>query len=220
MPGRLTPPIPASELPQWCSNALTRVPDQLPAAGWTTIPAGLLTTIRVPMPKTFETHEDILDGFRALTAPGTDFIEHANGSDVNLFYVRVRNYRGTDRYFSIVINRWHDNVNSMFGEASRLDPSKDTIHFLPRSIGAYPNYFFEVDGEELPEFFDMLENFDGSDEYIAKFLKFGVNRADDDFWESYDRFQADLDQSDPLHTGLYDLNRYHPVALSPDERAR
>jgi hypothetical protein len=174
----------------------------------------------VPMPKTFETHEDILDGFRALTTPGTGFIEHANGSDVNLFYVHVRNYRGTDRYFSIVINRWHDNVNSMFGEASRLDPSKDTMHFLPRSIGAYPNYFFEVDGEEIPEFFDMLENFDGSDEYIAKFLKFGVNRADDDFWESYDRFQADLDQSDPLHTGLYDLNRYHPVALSPDERSR
>jgi hypothetical protein len=175
---------------------------------------------QVTMPKTFGTHEDILDAFRALTAPGTGFIAHANGSDVNLFYVRVRNYMGTDRYFTMVINRWHDNVNSMFGEDSRLDPSKDTIDFLPSSVGAYPNYFFEVDGEKLPVFFDMLENFDGSEEYIAKFLEFGVNRADDDFWESYDRFQAVLDQSDPLHTGLYDLNRYHPVALSPGERPR
>ena len=164
------------------------------------------------MPKTFETHEDILNGLRALTAPGTGFIEHANGTGVNLLYVRVRNYRGADRYFTIVINRWHDNVNSMFGEASRLDPSKDTIDFLPGSIGAYPNYFFEVDAPDVPDFMDMLENFDGSDEYVAKFHKFGVNRADDAFWASFDRFQAQLDQSDPLRAGLYDLNRYYPVA--------
>jgi hypothetical protein len=111
-----------------------------------------------------------------------------------------------------VINRWHDNVNSMFGEAARLDPSKDTIHFFAGSIGAYPNYFLEVDSSNLPDFFDMLANFDGSDEYIAKFHKYGVNRADENFWESFDGFQAELDQSDPLRAGLYDLNRYYPVA--------
>lgn len=173
--------------------------------------------IEVPMPKTFETNEDIRNGIRALTAPGTGFIEHVTGSSVNLLYVRVRNYEGADRYFSIVINRWHDNVNSMFGEGERLDSSKDTMDFLGESIGAYPNYFLEVDGTEVPEFFDMLQNFDGSQEYVAKFRKFGVNRANDDFWTSYDRFQAELDRSDPLHTGLYDLNRYYPLALRPNE---
>ena len=167
----------------------------------------------VPMPSSFETNEDIRNGIRALTAPGTGFIRHATGSSANLLYVRVRNYEGRDRYFTIVINRWHDNVNSMFGEDERLDASKDTMDFLLESIGAYPNYFFEVDAPDVPEFFDMLENFDGSDEYIAKFHSFGVNRTDERFWESYDRFQAQLDQADPLRAGLYDLNRYHPVAL-------
>ena len=32
--------------PQWCSSALTSVPSRLPAAGWTTSPAGLSTTSR------------------------------------------------------------------------------------------------------------------------------------------------------------------------------
>ena len=171
----------------------------------------------VPMPKTFKTNEDIRNGIRALTAPGTGFIKHVTNSDVNLLYVRVRNYEGRDRYFSIVINRWHDNVNSMFGEEARLDPSKDTMDFLVQSVGAYPNYFFEVDGPDVPEFFEMLQNFDGSDEYIAKFRRFGVNRADDDFWESYDRFQAELESDDPLRAGLYDLNRYYPLAQPSSE---
>jgi hypothetical protein len=173
--------------------------------------------IEVPMPKTFETDEDIRNGIRALTAPGTGFIKHVTDSDVNLLYVRVRNYEGRDRYFTIVINRWHDNVNSMFGEDLRLDPSKDTMDFLVQSIGAYPNYFFEVDGPEVPEFFEMLQNFDGSEEYIAKFRRFGVNRADDDFWESYDRFQTKLESEDPLRAGLYDLNRYYPLAQPSSE---
>ena len=166
----------------------------------------------VSMPTSFETHENILDGFRALTAPGTGFIEHVTSTEVNLLYVRIRNYLGKDRFFTIVINRWHDNVNSMFGEASRLDASKDTIDFLPGSIGSYPNFFLEVEAEDLPDFFDMLENFDGSQEYIAKIQKYGVSRTDDDFWTSYDRFQAEFEKSDPLQAGLYDLNRYYPVA--------
>ena len=42
--------------------------------------------------------------------------------------------------------------------------------------------------------------------------KYGVNRADEDFWESYDWFQAQLFEADPLRAGLYDLNRYYHQA--------
>jgi hypothetical protein len=163
----------------------------------------------VPMPTKFEDHEDILDGFRALTAPGTGFIEHNTQFGINLLYVRVRDYQGSDRSFSIVINRWHDNVNSLFGEKSTLDPSKDTMDFLSGSIGSYPNYFFDLAAEDVPDFFDMLENHDGSEAYIEKVYKYGVNRSQSGFWEIFDWFQARLDAADPLHTGLYDLNRYY-----------
>ena len=124
----------------------------------------------------------------------------------------MRNYEGRDHFFSIVINRWHDNVNSMFFEAETLDPTKDTIDFLPESIASYPNYFFDVAAEDVPDFFDMLESWNDSDEYADKLEKYGVNRADADFWEIYDWFQRRLNQEDPLHAGLYDLNRYYPEA--------
>jgi hypothetical protein len=165
-----------------------------------------------PMPEIFETHEDILNGFRALTAPGRAFIRYNNDWGVNLFFIRFRNYQGEDHFVSAVINRWHDNVNSMFGEAEFLDSSKDTIDFVSGSIGSYPNYFFVVDGVDAPDFFDMLQNYDASPEYRAKVRKYGVSRSDPDFWKTYDWFQDWLDADDPLRTGLYDLNRYYAEA--------
>ena len=167
-----------------------------------------------PMPTSFTTHEDVLDGFRALTATGTGFIKHVNGSGVNVLFLRVTGYEGADRFVSIVINRWHDNVNSLFFEKKRLDASRDTINFLPGQIGSYPNYFLDVRAEDIPDFLNMLDHFDGSPEYIAAFERYGVNRADERFWELYDWFQAKAYEANPNRAGLYDLNRYYPRAAS------
>jgi len=41
IPGRLTPPTPERLSPQWAMSALTSVPVQLPAAGWTTSPSAV-----------------------------------------------------------------------------------------------------------------------------------------------------------------------------------
>jgi hypothetical protein len=62
----------------------------------------------------------------------------------------------------------------------------------------------------------MLQNYDGSPEYLAKVRKYGVNRADPKFWETYDWFQNWLNVDDPLHAGLYDLNRYYSEAVSAE----
>ena len=114
--------------------------------------------------------------------------------------------------FSIVINRWHDNVNSMFLEGTTLDPSKDTIDFVASSVGSYPNYFLDLEGSEVPDLFDLLANFDGSEAYRRKLDAYGVNRSEPHFWEVYDWFQQRLDDADPLRAGLYDLNRYYREA--------
>jgi hypothetical protein len=102
----------------------------------------------------------------------------------------------------------------MFGEKKRLDPARDTIDFLTSSIGAYPNYFLEVDSKELPDFFDLLKNFDGSAAYVAKLDRYGVNRMDERFWDVYDWFQQRLNAQQPIHAGLYDLNRYYSRAAA------
>jgi hypothetical protein len=170
------------------------------------------TDEKTPMPKTFDSQQDILNGFRALNAPGTGFIRHVTSTEVNVLYVRVRGDEGPFRFFSIVINRWHDNVNSLFGEQKRLNPAKDTIDFVPGSVGAYPNYFLVLDKSELPELIDLLQNFDESPGYKAKLDKFGINRMEPEFWPAYDWFQQQLNESDPVRAGLYDLNRYYSEA--------
>jgi hypothetical protein len=168
------------------------------------------------MPKTFTTPEDILTGFRALAA-GAAFIRYHNESGVNLLYIRIRDFGGEDMFVSVVINRWHDNVSSLFGEAKRLDASKDTMDVLSGSIGSYPNHFFVIDGKDIPDLFESLEGYDGSPDYFARIWSAGVSRGSEDFWETYDWFQSRLESDDPLRAGLYDLNRYYADAEDPAE---
>jgi len=121
----------------------------------------------------------------------------------------VINKDGTNSVVSVIINRWHDNVNSLFGEEERLDGSKDTADFIRGSVGSYPNFFFVVKEEDLPDFFDLLENYKDTPEYIGKLLHYGVARNDIDFWKHYDWFQEHFYKEDPLESGMYDLNRYY-----------
>ena len=62
---------------------------------------------------------------------------------------------------------------------------------------------------ELPQLFDMLKNYDGSEKYLVLLDQFGVNRANPEFWEKYDEFQKVFNESDPVQAGLFDLNRYY-----------
>ncbi len=60
-------------------------------------------------------------------------------SEANVLWLRVRLAGGGDRMISIVINRWHDNVSTLFRESATLDSAKDTIDFHLGPIGSYPN---------------------------------------------------------------------------------
>jgi hypothetical protein len=187
----------------------------LPSAKITFDPYNYYTSDeKIPdMPKKFETQADYIQGFKSLNAPGTAFIREINDYGVDVLYLHVRNAPGGDRFISIVVNRWHDNVRELFNEKDRLDPTKDTMDFLIQPIGSYPNYFFDVDVSELPDFFDMMKNYDGSDIYKAKIVKYGINRANPKFWDEYDWFQDYFDNAQPMESGLYDLNRYYHKAF-------
>lgn len=161
------------------------------------------------LPLDYTSQDDYKRGFRALSAPGTGFVKHVVDKGMNVALVRIRLQNSEDLFGTIVINRWHDNVNSLFGEVNRLDPGKDTLDFIKGSVGSYPNMFFDVKEEELPDFFDMLKNFQDDDAYLNKLKKYAISRSDKSFWEYYDWFQERFDKEDPLNAGLYDLNRYY-----------
>ncbi|PHR27663.1 MAG: peptidylprolyl isomerase [Desulfotalea sp.] len=169
-----------------------------------------------PLPEKYVTIADYLQGFKSVSRPGASFFSHVLDHNANLAYVRIMVSEDPkeDVYISVVINRWHDDVTTLFREANKLRPKKDQASFVEGFVGSYPNYFYEVSLQQLPQFLEGLQNFDGSAKYWNILNTFGVNRADDRFWQVYDRFQARFDRQDPAHAGLFDLNRYYFLAIT------
>jgi hypothetical protein len=162
------------------------------------------------LPVKYDSIEDIIDGFIAVSAPGVSFFRHVSDHNANVAWIRIKNIPGReDVVISAVVDRWHDNVKFLLREKKSLDPSKDRADFIPGFIGSYPNYFFVLNASELPDFFDVLDNYDGSEPSIQRLEKYGVNRAEDNFWEVYDWFQNKFNESDKQSAGLVDLNRYY-----------
>lgn len=161
------------------------------------------------LPASYSTRDDYLRAFTALSRPGTPFFSLVNEHNANLAFLRIRLKDGKDIAGSIVINRWHDNVAFLFGEDGRLDSAKDSADFIHGLIGSYPNYFFDVREEELPEFFDLLAHFGKGANDVERLARYGVNRADDRLWDTYDWFQQRFNEDEPVRGGLFDLNRYY-----------
>ena len=161
------------------------------------------------LPEKYETKDDYLKAFRALSKPGTPFFSLINDYGANVAYLRIRMKNGKDLAISIVINRWHNNVTFLFGEKDNLDASKDSADFIYGLIGSYPNYFVDVREEDLPDFFDLLAHFDKSPRDYERLAKYGVNRAEDRLWDTYDWFQKRFYEDEPVNAGLFDLNRYY-----------
>jgi hypothetical protein len=179
------------------------------------LPAGLSYPA---LPAKYEKVEDFLQGFVSVSAPGVSFFRHVGDHNANVAWVRIKNIPGIgDKVVSVVIDRWHDNVKFIIEENLRLDPNKDRADFISGFVGSYPNYFYVVDVVDLPDFFDILDNYDGSDEYLQKMSKYGVNRADERFWEVYDWFQNEFDKQENERPGLIDLNRYFYLAKDSAE---
>jgi len=171
-----------------------------------------------PLPDQYETMADYLQAFRSVSQPGTEFFSLVDDFNANVVYIRIRKNDGTDAVVSLVINRWHDNVTFMFNEKKALDPTKDNADFLVGFYGSYPNYFIDIQQDDLPDFFDLLANLSklSEEEASMRFRKYGINRANTNFWEHYDWFQERFNREQPVQSGLFDLNRYYyEAAVSP-----
>jgi len=166
-------------------------------------------TLHIKMPQEFKSKEDVDRGFAALDKKHVAFIQYMNDFGTNNALMRIKLADGSYMVRTLVVNRWHDNVNSLFLEKYRLNPKKDTIDILKGSIGSYPNMFVSIDIKDLDDFFNIIENFDGSDAMIDEIKNYLISRSDPKFWEVYDWFQGWFAKVEPIKSGIYDLNRYY-----------
>jgi hypothetical protein len=158
------------------------------------------------------TNDEYLKAFRAVSKPGSPFFLLMDDHNIQVAYMRIRLKNGKDLAISIVINQWHSNVTHLFGEKAALDMSKNSADFIYGLVGSYPNYFFDVGEEDLPDFLDILAHFDKSPQAFERLAKYGVNRAEDRLWDAYDWFQNRFYEDEPVNGGLFDLNRYYYLA--------
>lgn len=163
----------------------------------------------------YESKEEIEQTLKSLTLPNSsELIQTFTNSKSNLAHIRIKMTNKKDLVYSIIINRWHENVSLLFSEESRLDSTKDTINYIEGFIGSYPNIYVEVKQNELNEFFNLLKNYKNNEHDKKKIFKFVINRANPNFWKSFDWFNSEFKRKDSLNYGLMDLNRYISKAIN------
>ncbi len=169
----------------------------------------------LPLKVSYNSKYEIQETLRSLSTPNVSkVIQHFVGRGANVAFIRIILNNKESLIYSLIVNRWHKNVALMFDEESRLDPTKDDIDFIEGFIGSYPNIFINVNQDDLYDFFDLIQNYENTPSYNNKFLKYTVNRANPNFWESYDYFNKEFKHQNSLEYGLFDLNKYYEKAIN------
>lgn len=152
-----------------------------------------LSAINLPEIRTELAHIHLLKGAPATLMP-------------EVVYVRVESSSG-DEYVTIVNNRAHSSMTSMFKEQKNRLPGNDTLSVIPGFIGAYPNAFYVVDENVLGEFVDTISSLGSEADYARLLDAYGIRRTDPEFWFKSDSFHSAYLQSDPIAAGLLDYSR-------------
>ncbi len=121
-------------------------------------------------------------------------------------FVRIESPSG-DRYVTIVNNRAHSSMTSMFKEHKNRLPDEDTLSVIPGFIGTYPNVFYVVDENRLADFVDTVSAMETEDDYRDMLDAYGVRRTDPGFWANSDTFHRAYRQRYPLSSGILDFGR-------------
>lgn len=126
-----------------------------------------------------------------------------------LSYLRIREAESNEAaIYSLMKNEAHANVAFMLMEQSRRLPDEDTLTVSPGFIGSYPNFFFDITRDQLPEFVRQVESIAGEKDVTALVDKFGIRRTSPEFWNTADFFTKRHLMASPVAAGIFDLNRY------------
>jgi hypothetical protein len=123
-------------------------------------------------------------------------------------FLRVIRKDAPDAIFSLLRNADHSNVAVLFLEKERRRPQFDTLTVAPGFIGAYPNEFWRVTENELPQFVQAVAALKGPESYRALQKRFGVSRSGDVFWRQSDWMHNTYRELAPIEWGMLDYSRY------------
>ena len=138
-----------------------------------------------------------LHGERLIVLPDVSFVRVRNGAD-----------GGKDLAYTVILNKGYTNITSMFENVDNRDRSQDTLTVIKGLTGSYPNFFFEIDINDVEAFVSRFESISNREEYEQFVGLYGVRRTNTEFWAISDWFHQSAMKHEPLRAGIFDLNRY------------
>jgi len=141
----------------------------------------------------------VVEQLQALPAPAASLLPE-------VAYVELRLASGSE-HLTLVRNSAHENITALFDEDATRRPEEDYVSAVPGFVGAYPNVFLVVPGEDAQGFVDAVTALASEADYGALLDRYGVRRTDPRFWEHADGVHAALRALDPVDAGQLDFNR-------------
>ena len=121
----------------------------------------------------------------------------------------LRVYQGEQRQvYTLLHNLDHSNVAFMLGEDRRLRPERDSVTIIPGIVGSYPNFIFNIEQDELPDFVTSLVTMQHKEGLHHLADRYGIRRTHPEFWFYFHDMHHYLQETQPLEAGLLDMNRY------------
>ncbi|MBA1220312.1 fatty acid cis/trans isomerase [Pseudomonas fulva] len=123
--------------------------------------------------------------------------------------LRIEGQGGQRQVYTLMRNRAHSNVAFLLGEAYRYQPGLDTLTLQPGVMTSYPNFMFNVPAAEVPVFVDLMSQAKDDTARFERIVeRWGIRRTHPQFWRYFHDLSAFILETDPVETGVLDMNRY------------
>jgi len=123
-----------------------------------------------------------------------------------LTFVEITGAAGNE-HVTIVHNRAHLNITSIFRENKFLAPDEDDLTVVPGFLGAYPNVLLRLDENSIEDFVASISTLRTEDDYSNFLDRFAIRRTNPDFWQHSDDIHAAYRTLDNVEHGLFDFGR-------------
>lgn len=170
-----------------------------------------------PIASQINSEMEIEDELKKITSRAENYVHYFP----EFALLRIRMKSGDDLVYSIVKNIDYANVSfAIPGDSMReRQPENETLFFIKGFVGSYPNFFYVIDIDQLPDFFNDMIMFpkwaglaNSQSEGFIKLKKFiqnyGITRSNPQFWIHSDWFNREFKRINSKEAGILDLSRY------------
>ncbi len=109
---------------------------------------------------------------------------------------------------TVIRDRAHSALGRFVLESTARMPEQDRLAIVDGLATSYPNLFFEVAEEMLPDFLRQLNAVDSLASAQAFLKSWAILKTNPSFWRVSDRLHAYLSRNDPVDYGVLDYTRY------------